>query len=359
MRHPLAGADPATLIAAVRQGGAPDRIGRAAPVGLAALARAPFGLVERVAAAPFLPRIDDIAPPVFILGHWRSGTTHLYNALALGDFGTPSPVDVGLPWDMQGLAALLRPMLERMVPEGRWIDSVPVTPLSPQEDEIALGSMTALSFLHAIYFPRRFDALLDRALFRDGASAREIAEREARIVLFARKLARRTGKRLLIKNPAHTAQLPMLRRLFPGARIVHIHRDPIDVFLSMRTFYAKMLDALALQTVPPDLDVDGAILRVYDRMMRAWVAAAEAAAPGEIVEIAYAEVARDPMGALDRIDAALGLGLTDAARERQRAYFDAVAGHRAGGHARDAGALDRARAALAPWIARYGETEAA
>ena len=120
--HPLSGADLATLAGAFGAGGRPDRWGRAAAVWGAALGRAPLSALERALTDRSLPRIEDMAPPVFILGHWRSGTTHLYNVMAEGGWGYVPPVATGLPWDLFGIARVLRPLLERQLPETRYID---------------------------------------------------------------------------------------------------------------------------------------------------------------------------------------------------------------------------------------------
>ena len=135
-----------------------------------ALGRLPFSLAERgyVAAARRGRPLQ--TPPVFLLGHWRSGTTHLYNVLAKGPFGFVDPLAAGLPWDCLLLARWLRPLLLRMLPEGRFIDQVAVGPDSPQEDETAIANMTRLSYFHAIYFPARFRALFRRGLFLEGAA---------------------------------------------------------------------------------------------------------------------------------------------------------------------------------------------
>ncbi len=351
MAHPLSGADPLTLARAFRAGGMPDRWGRAAGIWAAVLARAPLSALEALVARP--PALADMPPPVFILGHWRSGTTHLYNAMALGGFGFPAPVDVGLPWDMLGLGRVLRPLLDRALPEGRWIDRVPVTPTSPQEDEIAIASMTPLSFYHGIYFPRRFDALIDRGLFFDGCTPHEIAGWERRFTLFLRKLARATGRPLLIKNPVYTGRVARLRRLLPGAKFVHIHRDPVDVFLSMRNFYAKLLPPLALQRAAPP-DIDATILRVWRRMMTAYDAETAGLGAPELVEIGYPALEADPVAALRRIYAELELGGFDAALPRFEAYFDAVRDFRKNAFAVDPAAVAMVEAACGPWIDRWG-----
>lgn len=353
MKHPLTGADPFTLAAAFARGGRPDHWGRALGLAAGVAARAPFSALEAAASAPFLPRLEALPPPVFIVGHWRSGTTHLYNAMAASGFGAPSPFDVGLPWDMLGLGRALRPLLARALPSGREIDAVPVTPDSPQEDEVALASMTPLSFLHALYFPRRFDALLDRNLFFDGCAPGEIARRERRLTLFARKLSLRTRRRLVLKNPAHTPHVERLRGLFPGARFIHVHRDPLEVFRSMRRFYERLLPALALQR-PGEIDLDGAILRVYRRMMTRLDEAAAALPPGVLVHVGHEALVRDPMGALARIHAELGLEDDDVARRARAAYFDSTRAYRRNRFDEAPEATERARAALEPWIERWG-----
>ncbi|NIP74477.1 MAG: sulfotransferase, partial [Xanthomonadales bacterium] len=100
-------------------------------------------------------------------------------------------------------ARVLRPLLERQLPQGRFIDNIPVTPTSPQEDEIAIANISPLSFYHGIYFPRDFDRLIDRGLFFDGCTEAEIAGWERRFIYLMRRLSLHQGKQLLIKNPVY------------------------------------------------------------------------------------------------------------------------------------------------------------
>ena len=102
MAHPLSGANPRTLVAALRQGGAPDAWLSMVSVAAASLFRTPFSGLEAALLSRKLPPAEDLPPPIFILGHWRSGTTHLYNTMSLGNFSYVSPVSVGLPWDEAG-----------------------------------------------------------------------------------------------------------------------------------------------------------------------------------------------------------------------------------------------------------------
>lgn len=354
MAHPLSGADLGTLVRAYRQGGGSDKPLVTAGIWAAAAARAPISAVERLAIARHLPPINTMEPPVFILGHWRSGTTHLYNMMSLGQFGYVPPVAVGLPWDMFGIARALRPLLERALPEHRWIDRIPVTPVSPQEDEIGLASMTDLSFYHGIYFPAAFDRLIDRGLFFDDCTPADIARWEERFTYFLRKLRLQQGARMLIKNPVYTGRAAQLVRLFPDAKFIHIHRNPLDVFLSMRNFYKRLLGVMALQEVPAELDVDATILRVYDRMMGQLVKdTAEMRAPN-FVELPYAALDADPISALGTIYQTLDLPEFDLARPKFEDYLAKLGTFEKNAFKTDDEAAEKVAQHWKPWIERWG-----
>ena len=353
MAHPLSGADIGTLTRAYRAGGGSDKPLATAGIWAAALARAPISAIERLAIERHLPGKDQMEPPIFILGHWRSGTTHLYNLMSLGAFGYVPPVAVGLPWDMFGIARALRPLLERALPEHRWIDRIPVTPVSPQEDEIGLASMTELSFYHGIYFPHAFDRLIDRGLFFDDCTAEQIAGWEERFTYFMRKLRLQQGAQMLIKNPVYTGRVAQLRRLFPGAKFIHIHRNPLDVFLSMRNFYARLLEVMALQSLPPDLDVDATILRVYDRMMQRLVDDTSGLDTPEFVELPYAALDRDPIGALGTIYRGLQLPGFDDARPKFEDYLASLGTFEKNAFRPDEETAAKVAAHWKPWIERW------
>ena len=355
MAHPLCGADPATLIRVLADAGRPDHWRRAAAIGASVLGRMPAsGLEYLLTAARAVRAARAMPPPIFILGHWRSGTTHLYNLMAGAGFGYVPPVAVGLPWDQAGIARLLRPVLERALPEHRWIDRMAVTPSSPQEDEIALASMSELSFYHGIYFPQHFDRLIDRGVFLDGATEAQIARWEHRLALFYGKLYRAQGVRLMIKNPVYTARVAQLRRLFPGAKFVHIHRSPQQVFASMRNFYARLLEVMALQLVPGDLDLDATILRVFDRMMDRLVRDVAELAPPDFVELGYHDLTGDPIGALRQIYEGLELPGFAAAEPGFRNHLAAVKDYRRNRFDPDPAADALVEEKLGRWIDRWG-----
>ena len=325
MAHPLSGANVATLASVVSRAGLPSKPVSGLAILAAVMARWPISTAERLLIARSLPAPADLPPPVFILGHWRSGTTHLYNVMTKsGDWGYVPPVATGLPWDLFGIARAFQPLLERALPKHRYIDNIPVTPDSPQEDEIAIANMSPLSFYHGVYFPHAFAEFLKRGLFFDGVSAREIDAWRARFVYLLQKLTKlQDGRVMLIKNPVYTGRLAMLLEMFPDAKFIHIHRNPYDVFLSMRNFYTKLLAEFALQDYA-HVAIDETILSVYDRMMRRLEADSAGLPPDRFVELRYEELDAAPMDALRGIYRQLSLPGFVSAEEKFEAYLASV-----------------------------------
>jgi omega-hydroxy-beta-dihydromenaquinone-9 sulfotransferase len=354
MAHPLCGANLATLATVVGRSGLPDRVGEGALVGLASAVRWPFSTAEKLVIERRLPSLEDMPAPVFILGHWRSGTTHLYNIMCQsGAWGFVPPVATGLPWDLFGLAKVFNPLLERALPEHRYIDNIPVRPDSPQEDEIAIANMSDVSFYHGIYFPRAFAENVQRGLFFDGCSTAEIRGWRKQFTYFLRKLYLHQGERpLLIKNPVYTGRLAMLREMFPGAKFVHIHRNPYDVFVSMRNFYTKLLKELALQSYD-HVDIDETVLSIYDRMMRAYENDVQSVSSEQLVELRYDELDVNPLQSVEKIYGALGLPGFETSRGAFERYLASVESFEKNKFDYSDAAAAKVEARLGYWIEKW------
>ena len=347
--HPLSGADLPTLTALVLRNGPPDPRGLPpfAVAAGAALARLPFTLAERLLPPSGHP------PPVFILGHPRSGTTHLHNLMAAtGVFATVPPVRAVLPWEARTLAPLLKPVIDPFLPETRLIDGVALHPDAPTEDEVGLANMGPSCF-HAIYFPRRFAATWAEGLLRQDP------RREQAVRRHVGAMARGAGGRtLLLKNPALTAHAARLPVLFPGARIVHIHRDPVEVFDSTRRMLRRAMAELALQD-PARVDVDAAVLETYPAVLRAFDAGRGALPAGTLCEVSFADLTAKPLAVLRRIWDCLDLPGGAAAPARAQPYLDGIAAYRPARHRLGQAEIARLRARWPSDLARYGQVRAA
>ena len=100
--HPLCGADPVTLLGLIRRHGVTRRSVLPLSIALASsLLKTPASLLEHGWTLARRPRGGLREAPIFILGHWRSGTTHLYNIMSKGPaFRFVSPFGKG--WGFSG-----------------------------------------------------------------------------------------------------------------------------------------------------------------------------------------------------------------------------------------------------------------
>jgi hypothetical protein len=295
------------------------------------------------------------APPTFIVGHPRSGTTHLHNLLAATQaWATVSPVEAALPLERRTLVPLLKRFIDPYLPATRLIDGVALGPDAPTEDEVGLANLAPQSYFHAIYFPRRFGEDYAAALLGQGPP-HLAAARERGLQRYVRAMAHGDPRPLLLKNPAYTAQVDMLFRLFPDARVIHIHRHPHAVFDSTRRMLKRVLDELGLQRPPADLDA--VVLDTYPRIMGSLRAAVPRLPVGRFAEVALEDVVADPVGSVSAI--AARLGLDDLRLDGLERYCRSLPPYRS-----SCGDLSRADAARvdhhwAPEIRTYGRVSGA
>ena len=262
--HPLCGATLPVLLGLLADGGVrPGRAHVAAiALGMATL-RLPFTLGEAAWAGAALPRPGRYPAPVFIVGHWRSGTTHLANMLSRsGAFGILSPITVGLPAEARGLGRVAAPFIEQFFPRHRLIDEMALAPDLPQEDELAMANLSRLSCQHGVYFPRHLRAAFDRGLFGVGVSPREHALWARRLERFVAKMTAAAGRPLLIRNPASSTRIAALRAIWPEARFIHIHRAPDAVIPSAAAMFGTLLRELSLGR-HDDADPGALVRHVY------------------------------------------------------------------------------------------------
>lgn len=353
--HPLSGADPVTLCRMLaRCGGLP--LGRAPVAAVAlgmALLRLPFTLAEEAALELMLCRAPALPAPIFIIGHWRSGTTHLVNMLSRSPvFGILPPISVGLPWEALGFARVVRPFIEQFYPRTRLIDDIALAPHLPQEDELALANMSALSPIHGLYFPRQLQHYFDRGVFFDGVGARDIQTWSKVLRRYVAKMTLQQGNRpLLIRNPVNAARIPQLRAIWPDARFIHIHRNPHTVQASSRRMFAVLVRELSLQEA--QADVEALVRHVYPRLMTRLLVDSATLPPGSFTEIRYERFRKAPVAELERVHAELGLAGFAEARTAFQSYNDSVSDHRPARHSIDPAQLAWTREHCAPFLARW------
>jgi len=188
------------------------------------------------------------------------------------------------------------------------MDDLPLSADTPQEDELALSNLTEASLYHFFGCPSAARRLFDATVLFEGADA---PTREAWRAVYLRLLRVATeisgGRRLVLKSPTHTARIPELLAMFPGARFIHIHRDPYPVYDSTRQLWERVLAVTTVQR-PDPVEMERNIIYFYQRMMERYFIDRTLIPSGHLAEVGQTELAGDPMGTMRRLYAELSLG---------------------------------------------------
>ena len=260
-----------------------------------------------------------LRPPVFLVGHWRSGTTLLHELIALDEsFAAPSTYECFNP-DHFLLAPNRAPDRNRVM---RPTGDMSVSAASPQEEEFALLCMGAISPYEAFMFPHaleRLEALCDPDLFE---RVDQLRWNHAMMwILKATAYVRGADKRILLKSPTNSFRISRLAMLFPGAVFVRVVREPCDVFASTLRLWRSMWDRYAL-TAPLAQDV--LIERVFEtrRAMERKLRSGLANLPtGRHATVRYEDLVSDSCGTMKLLYDRLALGDPSGLLPKVRAYI--------------------------------------
>ena len=246
-------------------------------------------------------------PPIFILGHWRSGTTHLHYLLNVDErFSAPTTYDCAWPHSFLTRGESHRASIERFSPKSRPQDSVEFGLHTPQEDELALTVLSLKSPYIAWAFPDSRERYL-RYLTFDG-EPEAAGEFMDAMELFLRKLTWRERRPILLKSPGHTARIAMILERYPDARFIHIHRNPYEVYASSCHLYESWRTRFAFLQRPRYDELSEQVLGLYERLYRSFEAQRHLIPEGQLHTLSFDELRESPIESLELAYSRLGLG---------------------------------------------------
>ncbi len=310
----------------------PKYIPRILVVSIFSLLTSPLRMYERVRYNGSLQKLEIHPSPVIVLGHWRTGTTHLHNLLCQDNgFGYVTTYQAMAPGLSLVGDQIIKPILAWIVGNlypTRMIDNIPLIMDMPQEEEYAVANLCPYSYLHMYSFPREAEWFFDRYITLNKISEEEKLELSRNYLEILRKASFKTGgARLVLKNPAHLGRLPFILDLFPSAKFIHLVRNPYDIYLSMEHFYRVVLPRAQLQDVDWEL-VDTNILKFYSRLMRRFLEQKDLIPKDNFVEVRFEDLEASPIETIHTIYRSLGLPDFEVAKQDMQTYADSIADYR-------------------------------
>ena len=265
-------------------------------------------------------------PPIFIVGHWRTGTTLMHELMIRDErHGYPTTYECMDPNHFLLTEGLFTRWLNFLMPSRRPMDNMRAGFDRPQEDEFALCMLGQPSPYLTIAFPNR-PAQGQEYLDMEGVSPRKVASWKRVFLRFLKQITLRKPRRLVLKSPPHSARIPILREMFPDALFIHIVRDPYVVFPSTVHLWKTLYRTHGLQR-PTNEGLEELVLSTYVRLYNKLEEGKKLLRPDQFYELRYEDLVRDPVHEMEKLYDHLGLGGFDDYLPRLREYLAGIKGY--------------------------------
>lgn len=267
--------------------------------------------------------------PVFILGHWRSGTTFVHNVLAHDKhFGYTTTYQTVFPHIMMWGQPLFKKTMAWLMPDKRPTDNMELNVDLPQEEEFALSNMMSCSYYDFWFLPKNMQEYCDRFLTMQTATEKEHNTfRETFMKLIKISLWNTKGNQFLSKNPPHTGKVKEILEMFPNAKFIYLMRNPYTVFESTRSFFTNTIIPLQLQKISVG-DMENNILEIYTRLYRKYEEDKKLIPAGNLIEIKFEDFETNAMEMTEKIYQTLSIPGFEEAKADIATYLDKKKGYK-------------------------------
>lgn len=268
---------------------------------------------------------QQIVAPVFIVGLPRSGTSILFEVLASDPafrvpetwevlFPCPPPEPATYATDPRiDRAHALVTQWNRVVPEFATMHEMGGR--IPAECGLIMAGSFISDHIVSLHQAPNYAAWY--------ASADVTAAYEYHKLMLQVLQWRHPGRHWLLKAPAHQNYLDILLRVYPDARIIQTHRDPIKCMASA----ASLMGCLYLMRSDKPFDSDAFADFLFgpataQRLERVMALRRDGVVPEtSICDSRFQDLMEDPLGCVRRIYAHFGMSLSSAAETGMQAYL--------------------------------------
>ena len=262
----------------------------------------PFYLFESIFFGRSYSKTVFDQPPVFILGHHRSGTTLLHKLLSADPrFGYFKNSNILFPrihipgknWIKRSIMFIIRMLKIKTFAYNNVLFELD----DPQEEDMCMtGMFEPGTFYWKFVFPASgYDPLSQIASGKMGKRWKEMYSFHLKRIQYHNKT-----KRLLLKNPPNTARIKTLLELFPDAQFVYINRDPYEVIYSSLRLWKKGLQAFSMQRYDDNL-VEDHVFYYYKSFYDKYHSEKNLIPAENLIETHYDELQADPLSVIMEI----------------------------------------------------------
>ena len=291
------------------------------------LLASPFHLIDHIIFKYRLRKFTLKKDPIFIIGHWRSGTTFLHNLIckdkSFAFLNTYNSLFINNLYS----SFLFKTLMNKIMPKQRPSDGMKLGVDLPQEDEFAVTNFYNISHYLFFYFPNNYKKYYNEAIKFQSNSINEnkwIANYDKiikRILLYMNK------KQILIKNPSNTSRISSILSKYPDAKFIHIHRNPYYVYLSTYKFFYELFPSVNLQVVKDDT-IHKLILYNYKNMYNDYFKQYKFIPKRNLIDIKFNDFKENPLDIIKNIYDKFSIRTYDTSKQDFINYIDENSSHK-------------------------------
>jgi hypothetical protein len=275
----------------------------------------PFRLLELLFFENRIQKHELSEDPIFVVGHWRSGTSHLQNLLRKDSHHTTTTIFTSLFADIYILTEIwLKRPLNALLKLFRVPYSLQRLPFDfdlPAELDVGMCSICSLyAYTWGHLFPKRFEALTPPLLKIENKTIAKNWIEDYNYLI--KKLSfYHNNKRLVIKSPGDTARIWWLFQKYPNAKFVYLYRNPIHTFHSNRYLWKVIQNENSFQKIDKT-QIDHHIINTYKLVINQYLEDQSKIPRHQIIEVNFKDLQEQPLETLQKIYTHLDLGTLEA-----------------------------------------------
>ena len=271
-----------------------------------------------------------VESPIIIIGMARTGTTLLHRLIALDEqlqtlpmwlASSPMPRPPRSEWESHPAFQQTQQGIEQVY------QIIPLLKaMHPQSAEAADECRIVLN--HSFWSPGMMTSFADvpnygRWVFE--SDARHVYERYRKVLGL---IAAGSNKPWLLKDPDHIFSVETIVRVFPSARLVFTHRDPIEAMTSFGNIMFHSRSMVEPDLRPESLSQEN-LPGYWGRAMHKMEQARATIELAQLVDLHLNEISADPIAAVERIYDHFGMEASESARQ---AWHDQIGNDPRAGH---------------------------
>tara|TARA_R110002110_G_scaffold91264_2_gene237555 strand:- start:177225 stop:178394 length:1170 start_codon:yes stop_codon:yes gene_type:complete len=290
-------------------------------------------LATRLRVQAWLKRFPEILEeridaPLVIVGLPRTGTTMLHRTIAADqrmmaplwyEVRYPSPA---LDWDFttagdQRIVDAQAEMKAMLDANPDLLAIHPMDALGPDED-IMLLEQSCYSFnTQAFANLPTFDAWIEA---QDHTPGYEYFKVLLQFLQWQKKRSGQTGQRWTLKAPHHLHYMDLVFKVFPDAKVVQSHRDPVETIPSLSSLIAGVWMIYSDSADPQEVGRQWA--RKFAHGMQHTMAVRKDVAPDRFLDLWFTDTVSQPLVEIQKVYDFIGMELTPEARDEMARWQD-------------------------------------